>query len=209
MIDQIPTRSRAGWGQIDAEHDTADADKVLGHPMLADLLRLWSGLCRNGEPPAREDLDDLILKPGIFPQIRLLEGVERHGRRDLRYRLIGIGQGSTLGDDVTGRYVRDVFADETYADELIASAFLAIDGRRPIATRGRYVSAGASGAPTMVYRLGLPLKKLPSGTPLLLVCQMWVCNGEIVGRPVREPQVYEHETTIAFTDRSPGRNSPK
>ena len=74
MIDKIPTTSRPGWARIEAEHDIAEADKVLGHPLLVDLLRLWSGLRRNGEPPAREDVDGLIYRPSILPNIFLLEG---------------------------------------------------------------------------------------------------------------------------------------
>ncbi len=91
MIDRISTTTRPGWGQIDAVHGFSEADRVLGHPMLADVLRLWAGLSRKGEPPSREDLDALILKPGVFSQVLLLEAVERNGVRDLRYRLIGVG----------------------------------------------------------------------------------------------------------------------
>ncbi len=209
MTDQIPTRSRAGWGQIDAEHDTADADKVLGHPMLADLLRLWTGLCRKGELPSRDDLDSAIFRPGVFPQIILLEGVERGGRRDLRYRMMGNALAGNFGSDMTGRFIRDIFADPNYADELIALSYLVIDGRRPIATSGRFAPDDRAEEPAMVYRIGLPLKGLPSGTPLLLVCQMTVWNGQIIERPVRAPHSYESISVVAFTDRSPGRNSPK
>lgn len=205
MIDQIPTTSRRGWARIEAEHDIAEADKVLGHPTLVDLLKLWAGLCRNGEPPAREDVDALILKPGIYPQIMLLEGVERNGRRDLRYRLIGTGFAQNLRAEMVGRYVRDVFADATYADELVAAAFLVIDGRQPIASTGRYVPQ-AGGEALMVYRLGLPLKKLPSGTPLLLVYQISVCKGVITDAPAGQPHSYEPGSLVAFADRGTGRS---
>ena len=209
MSDQIPTTSRPGWGQIDAEHDFAEVDRVLGHPMLADVFRLWAGLRRKGEPPSREDLDTLILQPGVFPQIMLLEAVERDGLRDLRYRLIGVGLTNNFGNDMTGRYVRDVFADQTYAGELIAAAYQVIDRRQPIGTSGKFIHSDPAEEPVMVYRLGLPLQKLPSGTPLLLVCQMCVHKGEIVERPAREFACYESTGVLAFTDSNPGKDPPK
>lgn len=209
MIDQIPTTSRAGWGRIDAEHDFAEAARVLGHPLLGDVFRLWASLRRKGEPPSREDLDALILQPGVFPQVMLLEAVERNGRRDLRYRLIGVGLANNFGNDMTGRYLRDVFADPSYAEELISAAYLAIDRRQPIATSGRFIHVDPKEEPVMVYRLGLPLQKLPSGTPLLLVCQMCVHRGEIVERPARQFSVYESIAVVALADRSLGKDPPK
>lgn len=209
MIDRIPTKTRPGWGRIDAEHDFADADRALGHPMLGDVLRLWAGLRRKGEPPSREDLDALILKPGVFPQILLLEAVERDGLRDLRYRLIGVGLAQNFGDDMTGRYVRDVFSDPAYAEELISTAYLVIDRRQPIATSGRFIHADPAEEPVLVYRLGLPLKKLPSGTPLLLVCQMCVHKGEIVERPARQFSLYESTAVVAFVDRGLAKEPPQ
>lgn len=208
MSDRIPTTSQAGWGQIDAEHAFAEADRVLGHPMLADVLRLWSGLRRKGEPPSREDLDTLILRPGVFPRIILLEAVERAGLRDLRYRLIGVGLTNNIGNDMTGRYVRDVFADPAYAGELIAAAHQVIDRRQPVATSGKFIHSDPAVEPVMVFRLGLPLKKLPSGTPLLLACQMCVHEGRIVEQPAREFARYESIGVIALTDSSPGKESP-
>jgi hypothetical protein len=209
MIDQIPTVSRPGWARIEAEYDLIEADRVLGHPMLVNVLRLWMGLRRNGQPPSREDIDALILQPGVFPQIMLLEALSRCGRRDLRYRLVGVGLANNFGNDMTGRYVRDVFADETYASELISAAYLVIDRCQPIATSGRFVAEQPGDAPTMVYRLGLPLQKLPSGTPLLLVCQMCVTKGEIVERPLRQLNTYEPINVVAFVDRMAGGGQPK
>lgn len=209
MSGRIPTTSQPGWARIDAEHDFAEADRVLGHPMLADVLRLWAGLRRKGEPPSREDLDALILKPGVFSQVLLLEAVERHGLRDLRYRLIGVGLAHNFGDDMTGRYVRDVFSDPSYAEELISTAYLVIDRRQPLATSGKFIHADPAEEPVMVYRLGLPLQKLPSGTPLLLVCQMCVHKGEIVERPARQLSAYESTGVVAFTDRAFGKDPPR
>ena len=209
MSDRIPTTSEAGWGQIDAEHAFADADRVLGHPMLADVLRLWSGLRRKGEPPSREDLDALILQPGVFPQILLLEAVERNGLRDLRYRLIGVGLTNNFGNDMTGRYVRDVFTDQNYAGALVSIAYQVIERRQPLATSGKFIHSDPAEEPVMAYRLGLPLQKLPSGTPLLLACQMCVHKGQIVERPAREFTRYESTGVIAFTDRIRGKESPK
>jgi hypothetical protein len=209
MNAHIPTISRPGWARIDAEHDVAEAGQVLGHPMLADVLRLWLGLRRKGEPPLREDLDTLILQPGIFPQIVLMEGVERCGRRDLRYRLIGAALASNLGVDLTGRYVRDVFDNPTYAEEIVSLAWLVIDRKQPIATGGQFTTREPAVAPIMVYRLALPMQPLPSGTPLLLACQVCVCRGEIVERPVRDLSAYVPANVIAFVDRMSGRAQAK
>lgn len=209
MSEKIPTASRVGWATVDAEHDIAEAGSVLGHPMLLDVLRRWHELCRKGEPPSREDLDSLILKPDVFPQISLLEGVERNGLRDLRYRVLGTGLAHNLGGDVTGRYVRDIFSDPTYAGELVAVAYLVIDRCQPVATSGRFIAAEPTDAPIMVYRLGLPLQKLPSGTPLLLACQICVCKGEIVERPAHRLNAYEPTAVVAFVDRRAARESSK
>jgi hypothetical protein len=204
MSERIPTTSRPGWGRVDAEHDIADAGRVLGHPLLVEVLAAWQRLPRKGPLPAREDLDELILKPGLFPQIVLAEGVERDGRRDVRYRLIGTGLANEFGQDMTGRYVRDVFADPVYAEELISAVYLVIDRRQPIATTGRFVSDPPAGAPVMVYRLGLPLAKLPSGTPLMLACQFCVDDGRIVEHPTRATTVYEPIEVIALVERAAG-----
>ena len=206
MTDKIPTTSRPGWARIEAEHDIAEADKFLGHPLLVDLLRLWADLCRDGQPPAREDVDNLIFKPGVFPNIFLLEGVERSGGRDLRYRVIGNGLATNFGADMTGRYARDVFADQTYADELIAAAYLVIDGRQPIVTIGRFVPEKPLDEPIQVHRLGLPLRRLASGTPTLLVCQMSLYKGEVIEVTARRPLSYEPGSVVAFVDRSSGRS---
>ena len=159
MSDRIPTTSEPGWGRIDAEHDFADADRVLGHPMLADVLRLWLGLRRKGEPPSREDLDTLILQPGVFPQIILLEAVERAGLRDLRYRLIGVGLTNNFGNDMTGRYVRDVFADQNYAGALVSIAYQVIERRQPLARPARRHTTQRP-----VWRLGCLDKAAPRGS---------------------------------------------
>lgn len=201
MVDQIPTKSGRGWARVEAEHDVSEAEALLGHPMLVGVLRLWIGLCRNGEPPSREDIDSLILQPGVFPQILMLEGVEREGRRDLRYRVIGVGLAINFGNDMTGRFIRDVFADDAYADELVKASFLVIDRNQPIATSGRFVSEDPSEPALMTYRLALPMRKLPSGTPLLLVCQVTVLDGRIVERPASTIQRYEPISLVAFTDR--------
>lgn len=209
MTDRIPTTSRRGWAHIEAEHDIAEADRVLGHPLLVNLLKLWAKLCRNGEPPARDDVDDLLFKPGAFPNIFLLEGVERSDGHDLRYRMVGKGLARNFGADMTGRYARDVFADPSYAEELIAAAYLVIDGRRPIATTGRYEPETPLDTPIVVYRLGLPLKPLASGTPLLLVCQMNLRNGELIEVAARRHHSYEPGSVVAFVDRSSGRSQAK
>ncbi len=208
MTDKIPTTSRPGWARIEAEHDIAEAHKVLGHPLLLDLLKLWAQLCRNGEPPAREDVDDLIYRPSILPNIFLLEGVERSGGRDLRYSVIGKGLAASFGSDMTGRYARDIFADQAYAEELISVAFLVMDGRRPIATTGRYFQPSSSDAAIDVHRLGLPLKPLASGTPTLLVCQVSLMGGEIIEVAPHVPYSYEPGSVVAFVDRSSGRSQP-
>ncbi len=206
MTDKIPTTSRPGWARIEAEHDIAEADKILGHPLLVDLLRLWSGLRRNGAPPAREDVDSLIYKPAILPNVFLLEGVERSGGRDLRYSLIGKGLATSFGSDMTGRYARDIFADQAYAEGLISAAFLVMDGQRPIATTGRYVPQAPHDEPIEVHRLGLPLRRLASGTPTLLVCQVSLEGGEIVDVVPHAPYSYEPGSVVAFVDRSSGRS---
>lgn len=168
MNARIPIMSRPGWSRIDAERDVGEAGQVLGHPILADLARKWFGLCRKGLLPLREDIDALIYQSEIFPRIVLLEGVERGGRRDLRYRLFGTDLANSFGIDLTGRYLRDVFDDAAYAEEMISIGWQVIDLKQPIATSGQFLPADPAGAPTAVYRLGLPMRPLPSGTPLLL-----------------------------------------
>lgn len=211
MTDRIPTASRVGWATIEAEHDFTEAEVVLGHPLLVGLLCRWQSLCQDGEPPRRDHdgIDALILKPDVFPQISMVEGVERNGLRDLRYRMIGTALAHDIGSDAIGRYARDILADPAYANELIAAAYLTIDRRQPVAAIGRFVSADPASAPVVDYRLDLPLKKLASGTPLLLVCQLCVQDGRIVPRPVREGTVYEPTTIVAFVDLSLARESEK
>ncbi|MBM3535619.1 MAG: PAS domain-containing protein [Alphaproteobacteria bacterium] len=209
MNAHISIMSRAGWSQVDSERDVSEADQVLGNPILSGALRLWFGLCRKGQLPLREDLDTLILRPDIFPRIVLLEGVERGGRRDLRYRLFGTGLANNLGADLTGHYVRDVFDDATYAEEMISICWRAIDRKQPIAASGQYLPADPASAPTATCRLFLPLRPLPSGTPLLLLCPVYISSGEIVERAIRDLSAYVPGDTIAFTDRMAGRGQAK
>jgi len=209
MNAQIPTISRAGWSRIEAEHDIDAAAEVLGHPVLADVLRLWRGLCARGQLPLRENLDTLILQPEIFPQIALLEGVERCGRRDLRYRLVGIGIARNFGADMTGRYVRDVGDNVTYAEELISLGWQVINRKQPVATVGQFFPTQSAGEPIMVHRLGLPMRPLPSGTPLILASQVCSAGGEIVDRPVHHLNAYVPGNVIAFVDPAVGRGPAK
>lgn len=201
--------SRPGWALAGVEHDAAAAERVLGHPLLIDVFRQWQGLCRNGEPPAREDLDPLIFKPGVFPQLLLMEGVERNGVRDLRYRLVGVGLARDFGGDVTGRYVRDVFADPVHAEELVARSYLVIDRRQPVVSIRRSLLAERMESPMTTFCLGLPMKRLPSGTPILLTCQLSARAGVLFERPARKPIVCEPAAVFILVDRSPGGRAPQ
>ena len=111
---------------------------------------------------------------------------------------------------MTGRYVRDVFADQNYAGALVSIAYQVIERRQPLAISGKFIHSDPAAEPVMVYRLGLPLQKLPSGTPLLMVCPMCVHKGQIVERPAREFVRYESVGVIALTEKNiPGKESPK
>jgi hypothetical protein len=91
--------------------DGADCD-----PAFARLHDYWLGKCKNGQLPARTDIDPLELPRDLLSGIALLE-VEAQPDQTRRYRirLFGSALAVMTGADETGRYYDETVPPAGYA----------------------------------------------------------------------------------------------
>ena len=113
-----------------------DPDLNLQARFLREILRCWESLARSGELPARDAFDPLMLPPGYWPRLALVD-ITASGDAALRYRwrLIGTHITETLGRDATGQYWEDIYAPEQLA-AMVKSIAWVLANRRPIRVTG-------------------------------------------------------------------------
>ena len=98
------------WLNIDPELQFID-------PLPVDLLHYWEGKRRDRLMPMRRDIDPVKLKVHLG-NLALID-VE-YGPLRLRYRLIGTTITQTLGRDMTGRYLDEIYPPNILADAITA-----------------------------------------------------------------------------------------
>jgi len=121
-----------------------------------DLLRwlhdYWQDLLKGREMPSRTDIDPVDIPPTLLPHLLLTE-VTDDAR--LRYRLVGTAYRNTLGVEITGRYVDEIFRN-AYGHYLIELGQEVVRRRRPIYTELVLPPVG-DGTERFIQRLSLPL----------------------------------------------------
>lgn len=120
------------------------------HPYTRTLVEYWLSI--HPDPwtlPGRQHLDPLDLPPEIWPNLGLTEPL--HDPFDIRYRLIGTGLVEYLGEDCTGKTVRQRevgFANRS-VEQVLSHYRTVCTERRPdfasfpvkMARKGYYVEA--------------------------------------------------------------------
>ena len=104
-----------------------------GHPNNKALLSYWNKHRRNGGALARSDFDPLHipkLLPGVFT-------AEPFGD-DFRFRLVGSRIEERLRQKLTGKTLRDIYADDL-AQETAELYRGVATSCKPLVMRGRYV----------------------------------------------------------------------
>lgn len=90
------------------EPDDWDRSLAIESPLLRQLHRYWLSRCRDGDLPARADIEPTMIK-GCLGSVFLAVAVPE--KNDFRFSLIGTTIVQYLGADNTGRLVSEVYGD--------------------------------------------------------------------------------------------------
>jgi len=130
-------------------------DGANGDPAFARLHQFWLGKCKNGQLPARTDIDVLEIPRDLLRDIALLEvEAQPDGKRRYRIRLFGSALAAMTGADETGRYYDETVPAAGYA-VLQQHLDRAVSEARPMF----FASPSAAPGRGFLYfgRFGLPL----------------------------------------------------
>lgn len=124
-----------------AQNLTTAADKTIdppgfgsipqGHPVY-HFFYAWEAMRAQRSVPPRAAFDPVQV-PELLPYIAILDWQRETEGLAYRYRLVGTEVVTMLGQDPTGRYVRDLVAPERFEERRAAYA-TAIGERRPVFT---------------------------------------------------------------------------
>lgn len=170
-MKRLTVTSGEAWADEPELIDIANAAAVIRAPLLERLLDFWISRCRDGELPSRADIEPREIGADMLPQIVMFDCVERDGRADVRYRLVGTALVERLGIDATGSYMRDSIADGIHAEQLIRHTHLPVETGSPVFSQGIYVDRETGAARLETKRLTLPLMPLADGTRIAIACQ--------------------------------------
>lgn len=170
-MKRLTVTSGEAWANEPELVDIANAAAVIRAPLLERLLDFWISRCRDGDLPGRADIEPREIGAEMLPQLVMFDCVERDGRADVRYRLVGTALVDRLGIDATGSYMRDSIADGVHAEQLIRHTHLPVETGSPVFSHGVYVDRETGEARLETKRLTLPLRPLPDGTRLAIACQ--------------------------------------
>lgn len=198
-MKRLNITSGEAWADHPEAVDIAEAEAVIEEPRLIRLLAFWLSRRNAGRPPARGDIDPRALGAELLPQIVMFECVERDGRPDCRYRLVGTALVGRLGIDPTGRYMSEVMTDPRHAEQLIRMTHLPLRTGLPVFSRGVHVSPDEQLPRRSTRRLTMPLQPLADGTALVLAGQVHVSAAEHQPTTAEMRPVYRSTRFVAFT----------
>lgn len=198
-MKRLSITSEEDWASRPETVDIAEAAAVIDEPRLLRLFHFWMARRRDGRPPARTDIDPRALGSDVLPQIVLFECLQREGRADCRYRLVGTALVDRLGVDPTGRHMSEVMADPTYADQLIRMTHLPLATGWPVFSAGEHVSRDDSLPRRATRRLTMPMQPLPDGTALVLAGQVHVSAGRHQPTTAEMSPTYRSTRFVSFT----------
>ncbi len=187
------------WADHPERVDIAEAEAVIEEPRLVKLLAFWVASRSGGRPPARSDIDPRALGPDVLPQIVMFDCLERDGRPDCRYRLVGTALVDRLGLDPTGRFMSEVMTDPFYAEQLIRMTHLPLATGWPVYSAGVHVARDAGLPQRSTRRLSMPMQPLPDGTRIVLAGQVHASAGTHAPTTAEMKPVYRSTRFVAFT----------
>ena len=168
-----------------------DAPPGLG-PRGEIALAYWQGLRRGRHLPARTDIDPAEI-PKLLPGTILVDVLR--DPLDFRYRLVGTAIVETYGEELTGRFVDELFTPARRALAMRHYA-LAFGSARPIAARNRYTNV--RGAELIASRILLPLSEDGVNVSMLLIGQ--TCAYAVPGREGLRRDTVLTEDQVEFLD---------
>lgn len=200
VMKRLTVTSEEPWALDPEAVDLAEAATVIDEPLLQRVLDYWLSRRRDGLPPLRADIEPRDLGPDILPLIVMFDCVERDGRADCRYRLVGTTLVDRLGLDATGTYMRDSILDPNHAEQLVRHTHLPVQTGLPVFSHGTYIDT-ATGLPRLnTKRLSVPLRPRGNGPPLSMACQLLVPEGLLPPTIVQTDPVYRSYRFVRFTE---------
>ncbi len=192
--------SEEAWASNPERIGLDQAAAVIADPMLQRLLDYWLDLRRRGEAPSRAEIDPRALGADMLPLLVMFDCVERGGRADCRYRLVGTTLVDRLGLDATGTFMRDSIEDPNHAEQLVRHTHLPIRTGLPVFSEGAYIDSATGLVRLNTKRLTVPLTPLPGSAPLALACQVLAAEGLQPPSIVATDPIYRSRRFVAFTD---------
>lgn len=159
--------------------------------ILHGLWSYWTVRCGTRRMPRRADIDPVDI-PLLLPHLLLLETDEQ---KRFRYRLVGTAIVETYGEELTGRFVDELFTPARRALAMRHYA-LAFGSARPIAARNRYTNV--RGAELIASRILLPLSEDGVNVSMLLIGQ--TCAYAVPGREGLRRDTVLTEDQVEFLD---------
>jgi len=134
------------------------------NPILQDLWSYWAARRGTRRMPCRADIDPMAI-PHLLPHLLLIEMMEDSR---FRVRLAGTAIVESYGEELTGRFVDELFTPARRAVAL-RHYVLAFDSARPIAACNRYTNV--RGTELAASRVILPLSEDGESVNMLLIGQ--------------------------------------
>jgi hypothetical protein len=144
--------------------------RSIEHPGLCALYDYWDGRREDDLLPGRRHLDPLDI-PELLPNLTLIDVA---GAAGLRYRLVGTALVGRLGQDPTGRPVREVSLGSGWEESHPDFHYVTAE-RRPCLRRLRARTPGRN--PLVSQRLLLPLAADGETVDMILGGVFWPDDG--------------------------------
>lgn len=161
--------------------------------ILHDLWVYWGAKRGLRSMPRRIDIDPMEIPP-LLPHLLLIELNEE---KRFRYRLVGTAIVETYGEELTGRFVDELFTPPRRAIAM-RHYTLGFESARPIAVRNRYVNA--RGTELIATRVMLPLSEDGVAVNMLLMGQTCIYAAPVPEGLDRSMMIDEADHQIQFLD---------
>lgn len=163
-------------------------------PILFDLWAYWHAKRDGRSMPRRKDIEPMEIPP-LLPHILLVEADEQ---KRFRYRLVGTAIVETYGEELTGRFVDELFTPPRRAVAL-RHYNIAFETTRPFAVRNRYTNV--RGTELLATRVILPLSEDGASVNMLLMGQTCAYAAPVRKGLERETVIDAADDQIQFLDR--------
>ncbi len=162
-------------------------------PILFDLWAYWHAKRDGRKMPRRKDIDPTEIPP-LLPHILLIETDEQ---KRFRYRLVGTAIVETYGQELTGRFVDELFTPPRRA-VAVRHYTVAFESMRPFAVRNRYTNV--RGTELLATRVILPLSEDGVAVNMLLMGQTCTYAAPVVQGLGRDTVIDAADDQLQFLD---------